>query len=279
MFDTADVYGLGRSEIELSRALGKRRHEAFIITKFGVRWQTPESGGRAKTFRDSSPAYLRSALEGSLRRLKVEAIPLYLVHWPDVRTRLEDTLATLELMRQQGKILNFGLSNFEAPEVTKAAAYFSVSAVEAPFSLIERESGRAVFQAAGSRGMACFAYGTLAQGLLTGKYDAHAAFGTDDRRSRLPHFTKAQWQRNETILRIVGAISRRHQRSYAEIAIRWVLDSGYVDSAIVGAKSPRQVESNVSALNWKLPLEDMQTLEKKTLLSGECTNGCEGLPR
>lgn len=262
VFDTADVYGLGRSEEELSRALGSLRNEAFIITKFGVRWWKDSTGGRAKTARDTSPAYLRTALEESLRRLKIEAIPLYLVHWPDESTPVEASLAALERFREDGKILNYGLSNFSAEAIGVAAAGSSVAAIEGPYNLLDRVGREAVFSLADRLGIARFAYGTLAQGVLTGKYTPQSKFGPDDRRSRLPQFTSAQWGRNQKILRALEKISRREQKTVAETAIRWVLDSGYVDTAIVGVKRPSHIESNVGALDWQLSPDDLQILNE-----------------
>ena len=275
VFDTADVYGLGRSEIELSRALGNRRHEAFIITKFGVRWQTVVSGERARTFKDSSPAYLRTALEGSLGRLKIEAIPLYLVHWPDQSTSLDDTLAALEIMRQEGKILNYGLSNFSDIEIKKSAKKFTVSAVEGPYNLVDRKRGESMFRSARQYGMVCIAYGTLAQGLLAGGYNENAVFKPNDRRSRLPIFAQNQWQKNNAILNMIEKISRKNQKTISQVAIRWTLDSGYVDIAIVGAKSPAQIEVNVGALNWQLSPEDMKSLE----MAANAVTPCQSMER
>jgi len=260
VFDIADVYGLGRGEEELSIALGGRRHEAFIITKFGVRWQIDKAGGRARTFRDASPAYLKIALENSLRRLRIDAIPLYLVHWPDPNIRINETLAMLEDVRREGKILNYGLSNFDADVITEAAAQFSISAVEGSYNLIERKRSESMFRVAGQYGIARFAYGPLAQGLLTGKYDKQTKFGLNDRRKRLPQFAGERWDNNSTILNMLSEIACRYQKTPAQTAIRWALDSGYVDAAIVGANSPSQIESNVGALNWKLSPQDFEAL-------------------
>jgi aryl-alcohol dehydrogenase-like predicted oxidoreductase len=119
-FDVADVYGLGRAETALAEALGPRRHDAVIITKFGVNWRQGKNGGRAETFRDASPAHAKKAAENSLRRLKIDCIPLYLVHWPDPRTPLADTRAALEELKAAGKIRRYGLSNFPGRRLAAA---------------------------------------------------------------------------------------------------------------------------------------------------------------
>lgn len=262
VFDTADAYGLGRSEEELSLALGSDRHKVLIITKFGIRWEPAEKNGRARTFRDASPEYLNLALERSLRRLRLEAIPLYLVHWPDSATPLEETLGALERAREAGKILSYGLSNFPSTVIESAATRFGVAAVEAPFSLVDADEYGPVSDVARKHHLATFTYGPLAQGLLTGKYDETSSFSTSDRRHRLPQFSQQQWQYNAPLLDTLRSVAQRHDKTMAQTAIRWVLDSGQVDSVIVGAKAPAQIEANMGALGWNLYPQ-----EKSLLLS------------
>ncbi|KQZ12891.1 hypothetical protein ASD44_01515 [Mesorhizobium sp. Root554] len=261
VFDTADVYGLGRSEEELSAALGVRRKDAFIITKFGVRWENESAGGRARTFKDSSPSYLAKALEGSLKRLRIDAIPLYLVHWPDQATPIDDTLAALEDARQSGKILNFGLSNFDANTVS-AASSRNISALEGPYSLLRQDGAETAFKAAREAGLACVAYGPLAQGLLTGKYAKSSRFESNDRRNRLAQFDPGQWEANARILARLEEVARQREKKIAEVAVRWVLDSGLVDIAVVGAKSPEQMIENAGVLNWTLTDEEVADLSQ-----------------
>lgn len=261
VFDTADVYGLGRSEEELSAALGVRRKDAFIITKFGVRWENESAGGRARTFKDSSPSYLAQALEGSLKRLRIDAIPLYLVHWPDQNIPLDDTLAALEGARQSGKILNFGLSNFDTNAI--AASRKRISALEGPYSLLRQDDADGSFQAAKEGGLACVAYGPLAQGLLTGKYAKSSKFESNDRRNRLAQFDPGQWEANARILARLEEVARKREKKIAEVAVRWVLDSGLIDIAVVGAKSPEQMIENAGVLNWTLTKAEVTYLAER----------------
>lgn len=258
VFDTADVYGLGRSEEELSAALGARRKDAFIITKFGVRWENESAGGRARTFKDSSPSYLAQALEGSLKRLRIDAIPLYLVHWPDQATPIDDTLAALERARQSGKILNFGLSNFDANAI--AASRERISALEGPYSLLRQDDAGGSFRAAKEGGLACVAYGPLAQGLLTGKYAKSSKFESNDRRNRLAQFDPGQWEANARVLARLEEVGHKREKKIAEVAVRWVLDSGLIDIAVVGAKSPEQMIENAGVLNWALTKAEVSYL-------------------
>ena len=263
VFDTADVYGLGRSEIELSSALGKDRHKAFIISKFGIRWQSTNKLKRAKTFKDLSPTYVLKAIENSLRRLRLEIIPLYLVHWPDDNASLEDTLFELEKARKAGKILNYGLSNFCTNELKKVVDKFPISAIQAPFNLaINNSKSKKLFNLAKSKGLSIFSYGPLAQGLLSGKYDEKSKFGNNDRRHRLKEFSEDNVKKIKYILKAISSLAKKKNKLLAQIAIRWCIDSGFVNSAIVGIKSQEQYKINLKALGWKLTSQEWKYLDK-----------------
>jgi len=268
VFDTADVYGLGQSERELGRALGKDRHSAVIVTKFGIRWRRKPKGERALTFRDASPNYVTRALEGSLRRLRVEAIPVYLVHWPDPAVRLEDTLGALEAEREKGKVVAYGLSNFDVEQIAHATRSFPVGAVECPFSLIQHTLGEAICRAVRPAGLMTLTYGVLGQGLLTGKYQVRSRFDESDRRSRLPQFADDQWPKYKNLLSSLKRASIERGKSMAQVAIRWVLDSGLVNCAIIGAKTPEQVEGAVGALGWALTQEEWMGLRVAATADG-----------
>lgn len=263
VFDTADVYGLGRSEKELSSALGKNRHKAFIISKFGIRWQTNKNLKRAKTFRDLSPKYVRKAIENSLRRLRLETIPLYLVHWPDNTTPLESTLFELEKARISGKVLNYGLSNFSSNELKKVVDKFSISAIQAPYNLaINNSKSKKLFNLSKTKGLSIFSYGPLAQGLLSGKYDENSKFENNDRRHRLKEFSKDNFKKSKNILKAISLLAQKKNKSLAQIAIRWCIDSGYINSAIVGIKSLAQYKINFKVLEWKLTSQELKYLNK-----------------
>jgi aryl-alcohol dehydrogenase-like predicted oxidoreductase len=262
-FDTADVYGLGRSEERLAAALGPHRHEAVIATKFGLRWES-HGGERARICRDASAGYVTRAVEASLRRLRLEAIPLYFVHWPDPATPLAETFAALASCQQAGKVRHVGVSNFSADQIREAHGLLPLAAVQLPYSLIQREVEINVLPCCEELGISVLAYGPLAQGLLTGKVRESTTFGTDDRRHRLPHFQRdARRSHLETVER-VAAIARRHGRSAAQVAARWVLDSPAIACAIVGARSAAQVAANSGAMGWKLDEANYRMLAEET---------------
>ena len=264
IFDTADVYGLGKSEEELSKALGSKRQNAFIISKFGVRWNKSNDGSnRAKTFKDSSPKYFIDAIENSLRRLRLEAIPLYLVHWPDEKTPIEDTLIALEKARKDGKILNYGLSNFSLKSIKGVIDEFPIAAIQTSYNMVNNKSEILdLLHLTFNKGLSTFTYGPLAQGLLSGKYNDQSKFSINDRRHRLEHFSKVSLKEKKKILVGLNKVAKKHNKTMAQVALRWVLDSNNVTSAIVGIKNRKQLRSNLEVLKWSMDISDWQFLDQ-----------------
>ncbi len=251
-FDTADVYSLGESERALARALGARRHDQFIITKGGVRWDLPPGAKRANTSFDLSPAYLRQALEDSLRRLEIDSVPLYLLHAPDRRVPLEETLEAVVGLREAGKIRAFGLSNFSFDDIRRAEELTPIAAVELRYNLLERGPEAELFPWCRERGIGVFTYGPLAEGLLAGKYSAASRFDPSDRRSRLPHFQGEALERNLGIVERVKRLAADHSKTAAQIAVNWVLSRDAVTSAVVGVKSVKQLEEVAGSTGWSV---------------------------
>lgn len=244
-FDTADVYGLGMSEERLSQALGHRRHDVVIATKGGMSWTGATSGVRARIVRDSSPDYIRDAVHGSLRRLRLDVLPIYYIHWPDPRTPVEATFAELEKLRQEGKVRALGCSNFSAGQVALACQSALVEYVQLPINLLEGVPAPDMMGVCDQHRLGIVAYNVLAQGLLTGKYTESSVFPTDDRRSRLPLF---QGQQYEEALKRTAQIRERAaacEMTTAQYAIKWVVDQPQVAAAIVGVKSVKQLYENV----------------------------------
>ena len=163
-FDTADVYGTGHSEERLSQVLGLRRHEVVIMTKFGVNWVDNPTGERVRTFLDASPRHVIEALENSLRRLRIDCIPLYLIHWPDPNTLLADTLEALQRCRADGKIRYVGLSNFSAAAIREAQQIFPIAVVQAQYSLFDRHVEQEILPGCRELGIDFLAYGTFSSG-------------------------------------------------------------------------------------------------------------------
>ncbi|QDU99042.1 aldo/keto reductase [Lignipirellula cremea] len=251
-FDTADVYGRGRSEEILADALGQDRSKVVIASKGGVRFTA-----EGKTFKDIRPAYLREAVEGSLRRLRLESLPLYYIHWPDGQTPVEEAVAELDRMRVEGKIEAIGVSNFTTDELRRAQQVAAISAVQVQYSLAERTQAEALLPAARQLQIPLITWGSLAQGMLTGKFTAQSKFGADDRRSRYENFQGDKLRSNLELVEVLHSIAGRLDRSPAQIAMRWLLDTAGVGCVLFGAKRPEQVDENTtSAGDWSLPEAD-----------------------
>lgn len=262
LFDTADIYGLGRSEENLSRALGARRHDVIIATKGGVNWLAgPE--GRAKTFHDSSPAHMREALEGSLRRLRVDCIALYQIHWPDSNTRLDDTIDALARCHAEGKFRLLGCCNFPPDLLRDAAALFPIHSLQLNYNLAEQDAYVAAAECCRELGISILAYGVLAQGMLTGKYGAEATFPESDRRSRAEKFRANALHKYVRLADRLNGMARRHAKTAAQVATRWVLETPGVACAIVGIKTISQIHENTGATNWRLTEDDRLLLDQE----------------
>jgi len=259
-FDTADIYGLGLSERRLSKALAERRHDVVIASKCGVNWEERPAGQRAHTFYDSSPKRVVEAVENSLRRLRIDVIPLYFLHWPDPHTPLADTLEAIVRCQEVGKIKYFGLSNFSPSQIRKVCATTKVAAVQAQYSLADRRAEMEIFPCCHELGISAITYGSLAQGLLAGNYDTETRFGKDDRRRHLRHFGGEELQAKMSIVHRLKELARQRQKSPAQLAMRWALDNPAVSGIIAGIKSRDQLEDNVEAQGWRLDPADYRYL-------------------
>lgn len=257
-FDTADTYGLGTSERILGTALGSRRSNAVIATKFGVR---VESG---TTTYDNSPEYIISACEASLRRLKTDYIDLYQVHYRDGKTPIREVVATLQELQSQGKIRWFGLSNIsldDLPELQKFCGCFAT--VQNQYSLACRDHEKAILSLSEQLQITPLTWGSLGQGILTGKYDKHASFGTDDRRSReiYVNFHGEKLLKNLEIVEVMKEIAQARNKPVSAVAVRFILDFLPGSAVLCGAKRPAQILGNAEALDWNLTKEEIHQLD------------------
>lgn len=258
-FDTADTYGLGRSESNMGEALHDVRDRVVIATKFGVR---VENG---RTFYDNSPAYIRQALEASLKRLNTDYIDLYQIHYLDGVTPVEQMMEALLAHKQAGRIRAIGLSNVTLEQARAFEPYRDeLAVIQNHYSLAHRDGEAAMCEAASLLDAAPLTWGSLGQGILTGKYGADVRFGPDDRRSRAVYdnFYGEKLQKNLRVVEAMRPIAAAHGVSVAAVAVRWILDRLPASVVIAGMKSPAQAEANAVALTFRLTGAEVVALDE-----------------
>lgn len=261
-FDTADTYGLGKSEELLAKGLGTRRKDAVIQTKFGVR----VSGG--KTVYDNSPEYIKTALEASLRRLNTDYIDIYTVHYRDGKTPADEVVGVLEELKKEGKIRYFGLSNISgggADEFVPYAGRFACCQDEFSLSCRKNENDLRALQK--KLRVTPMTWGSLGQGILTGKYDEKTVFGPDDRRSRnvYVNFHGEKLEKNLRIVKVLQNIAGCRGTFVSACAIRWILDKLPGSAVIAGVKKPSQLDADLLAMGWHLNEDEMAALDGVSL--------------
>lgn len=258
-FDTADTYGLGQSEITLGKGLGNRRKDVVIETKFGVRFSN------GKSVYDNSPAYIQEALEKSLRNLGTDYVDIYVVHYRDGITPIEDVIGKLEDLKRQGKIRYFGLSNYHGDEMAELLPYKGkFVCCQDEYSLACRKNEKDLKKLRDEFGVSPLTWGSLGQGILTGKYTKDALFATNDRRSRdiYVNFHGEKLLKNLEIVDAMRPIAEIHHVSLAAVAVRFIMDYIRESVVLVGAKRPAQILGNMEAVDWSLTKEELALLEE-----------------
>ena len=258
-FDTADTYGLGQSERTLGKALANHRQNVIIASKFGVRV------GNGKTIYDNSPAWIREACENSLKRLGTDYIDLYQIHYRDEATPLEEVVETLETLKQQGKIRYYGLSNIKKENISEITPFKGkFVSFQDEYSLACRKNEADMLELSGSLELTPLTWGSLGQGILTGKYDKNSTFGADDRRSRdiYVNFHGEKLLHNLEIVEVLKKIAGETGKTVPAAAIRFILDYLPGSVVLVGAKRASQIRSNCDAFGWKLTQEQISALDE-----------------
>lgn len=267
LFDTADVYSSGQSEQMLGKALGRRRPNVVIATKFGLPM------GQGEYLRGGSRRYIRRAVEASLERLGTDWIDLYQIHFPDPATPLEETVSALDDLIREGKIRYAGCSNYagwqlvESLWVARTRGYEPFVSAQNHYNLLERSIERDLLPAAEANGVGLLPYFPLASGLLTGKYERGKTPGSDTRLGGGSDFfkkvlTDANFDRVEKLTRFAD----ERGKSLLDLAFGWLLSAKTVASVIAGATKPEQVAANVGAAEWTMTPEDVEAAGRITAL-------------
>ncbi len=239
-FDTAGSYGLGLSEERLAVVLGDRRHNATICSKGGIKWQH-NGQVRATVYVDNSEASLRADLEASLKRLRLEQLPVFLVHRLTETTDIESCLDALGRFKEEGKIGDYGFSNYPLTPEDNLECLELGTLAQFSYSLLDLDQNAHKISQYHEAGLSTMVYGVLAQGLLTGKYSARSIYPQTDRRHRLPYFQKSYLHALEPVMEALKRVGTEYDISIAQVALAFVLREQRISSIVLGSKKIAQI--------------------------------------
>jgi aryl-alcohol dehydrogenase-like predicted oxidoreductase len=258
LIDTAPVYGFGRSEEIVAKALKSygARDKTCICTKAGLEWKNDT------IFRNSQPARLAFEVEDSLRRLQTDYIDIYFVHWPDPEVPFEETARLMQALLDQGKVRAIGVSNYDVEQMEAFRTAADVHVCQPPYNIFERETEKDIMPYCRGNEITLMTYGAICRGLLSGKMSPERDFQGDDLRKIDPKFQEPRFSQ---YLKAVNSIKRLAKDSYGKdllaTAVRWILDQG-VDIAIWGARRPQQMQPVKEVFGWSIDSEFQRQVEK-----------------
>lgn len=265
--DTAPAYGLGHSEELIREALkwrkpspsGQKSERPIIATKCGILWN--EKKERVTCLKRDS---VRRECHASLKRLGVEVIDLYQMHWPDPDQDVEQAWEEMTKLYEEGKVRYLGVSNFNIGQIKRVQKIHPVASLQPPYSMLRREAEDELLDYCARNKIGVVAYSPMQRGLLTGKFSAErlADLPLDDHRRRSPDFQEPQFSATLELVEGLKKIAQRHGRTCAQLAISWVLRRPEVTAAIVGARRPAQILETAPASDWKLGKKDIEDIER-----------------
>jgi aryl-alcohol dehydrogenase-like predicted oxidoreductase len=265
-FDTAEGYGMGASERALGQALGRRREDAIVVSKFGMNYRDKPN------LRDSSRERAMASIDKTLKNLGTDWVDVYLVHWPDRLTPFQETMSALDDIVREGKVRFVGLSNFKRDEIEACMQVRRVDVVQYAWHLFDRRMQREIFPYCQEHGVGVMAYGSLAYGLLTGTFTEDTKFGADDWRSRAGGsmagmrlfdalFGAESFPRNLRVVAELKALAGKYGRSLPQLALRWATSNPAISTSLVGCRNVAEVEDNVGAIGWSISDEDLAEID------------------
>ncbi len=269
--DTAPVYGFGLGEEIVGKAIKGRRNEVIIATKCGLRWDSEDgefffdtyfNGKRYYVYKNLRKKSIIEECERSLRRLNTDYIDIYQIHWPDKTTPIDESLEALTILKEQGKIREFGVNNFDANLLKEALKYTRIESNQVKYSLIDRWIEDELVPLCLENEISILAYSPLEQGLLTGKITMETEFKSGDLRKKQFYFQPENRKRVLDALEKIKPIAKERNVTLAQLVINWTFSQPGITTAIVGARTPEQVEENAGAVNFKLTQEEIQKIKE-----------------
>ena len=256
--DTAAVYGLGNSEEVVGRAVKGLANPPYVFTKCARIWNERREIG--KSLKADS---ICREVEASLRRLQIERIDLYQIHWPEPDEQIEEGWAAMAQLKAEGKVRYIGVSNFNVEQMRRAQAIAPITSLQPPYSMVSPEIEESILPYCGGHNIGVLAYSPMKSGLLSGAMTRERVAGlpADDFRRRTPNFQEPLLSRNLALVELLREIGARHGRSPGEVAIAWVLRRPEVTAAIVGMRSARQVDGVIAAAEFRLPAAEIAEID------------------
>ncbi len=256
---------MGSSERSLAKALGSRRKEAVITTKFGIGYKG------FPNYRDASRNRVMLQIEKALENLKTDYVDVFMVHWPDRNTPFEETMLALDEVVKQGKARAVAISNFKLEEIERCMKARRVDVVQYAWNMLDRRMQREIYPYCQKNGIGVMAYGSLAYGVLSGTFSAEMNFDADDWRSRRGNlgginlfqhlFGPEQFVKNLRAVEELKAMAKRYGKTLPQLALRWTTSNPVISTALVGCRNENEVNENVGALGWTISEADMKEID------------------
>ncbi len=257
--DTAPAYGLGHSEELIARALKQTDHKPIIATKCGILWNDKKE--KITCLKKES---IRTECHNSLKRLNIDVIDLYQMHWPDPEEDVEEAWEEMLKLVDEGKIRYLGVCNFNVEQLERICKMDSVVSLQPPYSMLHREVEDELLEYCVRHKMGVIVYSPMQRGLLTGKFNPQrlAGLAPDDHRRRNPDFQEPRFSATLELVNHLKKIAKRNGKTCAQLAISWVLRQDEITAAIVGARRPDQIIETAPASDWDLGQNDIEEIEQ-----------------
>ena len=259
MVDTAPIYGEGHSEEVVGQALKGIRDKVYLTTKFG----SYINHFTGTSVRDCKYNTVEREIDESLKRLQTDYIDFYVMHWPDVNTPIEETMAAVNMLKEKGKIRFIGMSNSPKELIMEAQKYAKIDVIQPPFSMVN-QTERELMEWAETQGIGTMTYGSLGAGILTGAIRECPEYDPKDMRLVFyPFFKEPTFSKIMDLLKTLDAIAEEHEKPVAQVSINWSTQKSFVSTALTGVNTPAQADENCSAFDWELTEEEIARIDSE----------------
>lgn len=259
MVDTAPIYGEGHSEEVVGQALKGIRDKVYLTTKFG----SYINHFTGTSVRDCKYNTVEREIDESLKRLQTDYIDFYVMHWPDVNTPIEETMAAVNMLKEKGKIRFIGMSNSPKELIMEAQKYAKIDVIQPPFSMVN-QTERELMEWAETQGIGTMTYGSLGAGILTGAIRECPEYDPKDMRLVFyPFFKEPTFSKIMELLKTLDAIAEEHGKPVAQVSINWSTQKSFVSTALTGVNTPAQADENCSAFDWELTEEEIARIDNE----------------